>query len=131
MCAPCNYQIKVHEKNSTIFLALVILLTSLCEAQGFSENIIRHSKHDYYVMEGEYLIHYSIKVLVAVKADTVFQDKSLNNGKVVTTKAELLSKKGRKTFLVEGECVDANGKIKNCTTLRRKLDDKQQEITLR
>ncbi len=103
-------------------LFILVLLTAV--TTGFAQNdssatTTIKTKYDYYEMRGEYMVHY----FVEVKSDTIYNDIPLRKN-VLTSKAELTDKKGNiKKFLNEGECVDAKGKITDCTKLQKKIED--------
>lgn len=98
-------------------LMLVLLQCSFAQDEISCGNE-GNSKHDYYVMEGDYIIHYYTEV----KSDTIFNNMALRKGNVLTSSAELVDKKGKIIFLNEGECVDSKGNISDCAKLKKKLE---------
>lgn len=114
------------QKITTTLLAMAIVSQTLAQ-QTLAEPLQQNSKHDYYVMEGEYMIHYYIEI----KSDTVFGNMPLRKGKTLTTRAELLNKKGKKVYLNEGDCVDYYGNIEDCEKLKRELRDKHEELSFK
>jgi hypothetical protein len=101
------------------FLLLTAVSRGFSQDEDSSSTSAIQTKYDYYEMRGEYMVHY----FVEVKSDTLYNDIPLRKN-VLTSKAELTDKKGKiKRFLNEGECVDANGKIIDCTKLQKRLED--------
>lgn len=84
----------------------------------------QNAKHDYYSRVGEYVIHYHIEV----KADTVLMDIPLTEKKTITSRAELVNKKGKIIFLDEGQCIDSKGSFVDCNEVRRKLRARTEKI---
>lgn len=98
---------------------------TFCRGQDASfTDSIPSEKSDYYVMEGEYMIHYTIEI----KADTLFNDVPLKKGKRLTSRSEILDKRGRIKYLNEGDCVDHKGNVKDCDTLRENLEEKKEQV---
>lgn len=115
------------KKIITTALILATATASFAQDKIDPPNAQQNSKNEYYIMQGEYMVRYSVHIIT----DTIYKDTPLRNGKSLNTRAELFRRNGKKIFLNDGECVDSKGKIKDCTLLKKKLDDRQQEITQR
>jgi hypothetical protein len=76
-----------------------------------------NAKYDFYMMQGDYIVHYT----TPNKADTMLYDISFKNGNTITSKAELMNKKGGVIFLKDEQCVDSKGNIADCDHLRKRL----------
>ena len=100
----------------------MLILLLIGTASAFAQNPViaskneGSSKYNYYMMQGDYIIFYSLN-----KPDTILDGISFKNGNTITSKAELMNKKGNVIFLKDGECVDSKGNITNCDHLVKKL----------
>jgi uncharacterized protein DUF6799 len=109
-------------KNITLTLLAVLISGCLFAQAQDSVKKDHYIKYGYYMMHPDYVIHY----LASKKADTLFADVSLPNGQTLTSRGELLEKKGKKIFLKEGECLNANGNADDCDKLKKRLEKKTE-----
>jgi hypothetical protein len=106
-----------------IFTLFAVFITS-CLFGQVQDSVKKdhYIKYGYYMMHPDYVIHY----LASKRSDTLFADVSLPNGQTLTARGELLEKKGKKIFLKEGECLNANGNTEDCDKLKKKLEKKTE-----
>lgn len=101
---------------------ILILSLFLVSSFGYGQEVKKEKAEsgdrlDYYVFKNNSLIHFR----ATGEAETVLIDVSLMNGIVITAKGELVAENGTRQKLLDGECVNGEGRKSECTVLEQNL----------